>query len=193
MNYIWSAMIIISLVFACFNGKLDQTVSAAFSGAENAVGAVIAMAGVFCFWSGILKIAEKSGFSKILSKLISPVIKFIFPKLSKDGKAFSHITMNVVANLMGMGNAATPAGIDAMCELDRLNGYSPYVSDEMCLLVVMNTASIQLMPTTILSLRSSVGSANPGAVIVPIWIASVISLVSAVIMMKLIILRGRKK
>lgn len=186
-------MIIISIIFASFNGRLDQTVSAAFMGAENAVSAIISMAGVFCFWSGILKIAEKSGFSKILSKIISPVLGFIFPKLKKNGEAFSHITMNVVANLMGMGNAATPAGIDAMCELDKLNGYSPHASDEMCLLVVMNTASIQLLPTTILSLRSAAGSQNPAGVIIPIWIASAVSLISAVCMMKLIIRWGKKR
>lgn len=192
MNYIWPVMVIVSLVFAVFNGRLDQTVSAVFSGAENAVTAIMAMAGVFCFWSGLLKIAETSGLSRIISKVISPVIRLIFPHLSKDQKAFSHITMNVVANLMGMGNAATPAGIDAMCELDRLNGHSEYASDEMCLFAVMNTASVQLIPTTILSLRASAGSIDPGAVIVPIWIASTVALVSAVAMMKFIISREKK-
>lgn len=193
MNYIWPVMIIISLVFGALNGRLDSTVAAAFSGAESAVNAVIAMAGMFCFWSGLLKLAEKSGFSKILAKIISPFLGRIFPKLSRESKAFSHITMNVVANLMGMGNAATPAGIDAMCELDKINGYSPHASDEMCLLVVLNTASMQLIPTTILSLRAAAGSVNPAAVIVPIWVVSAISLISAVVMMKFIIRRGKRR
>ena len=169
------------------------TISAAFSGAENAVTAVISMAGVFCFWSGLLKISENSGFSEKVSKVISSVLKLVFPKLKKDSKAYSAITMNVVANLMGMGNAATPAGIDAMCELDKINGYSEYASDEMCMFVVLNTASIQLIPTTIMSLRAAAGSENPASVMIPIWISSVISLVAAVCMMKIIIWWGRKR
>ena len=189
MNYIWPGLILISLVFACLNGRVDETVSALFSGAENSVSAVLAMAGIFAFWSGILKVSGKSGFSGIISKLISPVITLIFPKLKKGGKAREYITMNIVANLMGMGNAATPAGISAMSELDKLNGNSRHISDEMCLFVVMNTASIQLIPTTILSLRA--GAENPAEVIVPIWIASGIALISALIMMRIII--GRKK
>lgn len=192
MNFILPLMIIISLIFACLNGRLDQTISAVFSGAENAVAVIIQMAGVFCFWSGLLKISEVSGFSKIISKIISPVLHLIFPNLKKNGKAFSKISMNVVANLMGMGNAATPAGIDAMCELDKINGYSPYASDEMCMMVVLNTASIQLIPTTIMSLRSSAGG-NPQSVIIPIWITSFISLLSAVMMMKIIIWWGKKR
>lgn len=184
MNYIWPVLILVSLVFAVINGRIDETVSALFSGADSAVKAVLAMAGVFCFWSGVLKISEKSGFSAVISKLISPVIALLFPKLKKGDRAREHITMNVVANLLGMGNAATPSGINAMAELDKLNGGSAHISKEMCLLVVMNTASIQLIPTTILSLRTA--SVNPTAVVVPIWIASVVSLVASVGAMMLI-------
>ena len=192
MNFILPVMIIISLIFACINGRLDQTISAVFSGADNAVTVIIQMAGVFCFWSGLLKISEMSGFSKIITKIISPVLHLLFPRLKKNGSAFSKISMNVVANLMGMGNAATPAGIDAMCELDKINGYSPHASDEMCMLVVLNTASIQLIPTTIMSLRATAGG-NPQSIIIPIWITSVISLLSALMFMKMIIWWGRKR
>ena len=193
MNYIWPVMVIISFVFSILEGRLDETLAAAFSGAQSAVETVVGMAGMFCFWSGLLNLAEKSGFSKIVSKLVAPLLKVIFPRLSKKEKAFSHITMNVVANLMGMGNAATPAGVAAMAELDKINGNSLYASDEMCLFVVMNTASIQLIPTTILSMRTACNSANPGAVIVPIWIASSVALISALIFMKIIIWRGKKR
>lgn len=193
MNYIWPFMVIISFVFSIINGRVDETLTAAFSGAQSAVEMVVGMAGMFCFWSGLLNLAEKSGFSKIVSKVASPFLKIIFPRLSKKEKAFSHITMNVVANLMGMGNAATPAGISAMAELDKINENPLYASDEMCLFVVMNTASIQLIPTTILSMRMAAGSVNPGAVIVPIWIASFVALISALIFMKIIIWRGKKR
>ncbi len=191
MNYIWPLMVIVSFIFSILNGRLDETLASAFLGAQSAVEAVVGMAGMFCFWSGLLNLAEKSGFSQIISRVVNPILKLIFPKLS--GKALSHITMNVVANLMGMGNAATPAGIAAMTELDKQNHHSLYASDEMCLFVVMNTASIQLIPTTILSLRAANGSVNPAAVIIPIWIVSSISLTLALIFTKIIIFRGRKR
>lgn len=187
MNYIWSGMIIISLVFAAINGTLDETLAAAFSGAEQAAGSVIAMAGIFCFWSGFLKIAESGGFSGIISKLMRPVLHRIFPRLSTDSKAYSAITMNVTANLLGLGNAATPAGIEAVEELDRINGSSPFPSEEMCLFIVMNTASIQVIPTTVTALRAAAGSAAPSEIMLPMWIVSAVSLISAFLAMKLIL------
>lgn len=191
MNYIWPVLIIVALVFGVVNGRLDATVAAAFSGAQGAVESVVAMAGVFCFWTGILKLAEKSGFSKILARVIRPAVRFIFPGLPAEDRAFSHISMNIVANIMGMGNAATPAGIDAMTELDRRNGYSPYASDEMCMFVVINTASLQVIPTTVMALRSAAGSASPGAVMLPVWIASAAALAASVLMMKFMIRRRK--
>lgn len=182
----------ISLIFGTVNGRLAQTVAAAFSGAESAAGSVLAMAGVLCFWTGLLSVSEKSGFCKIISKIISPMLQRLFPKLKKEEKAFSYICMNVVANLFGMGNAATPAGLEAMRALDEKNGYSEYASDEMCMLVVINTASLQLIPTTVIALRSSNGAENPAAVIVPIWIASGIALISSVMLFKLMSRRRKK-
>lgn len=191
MNYIFPSAMLISLIFAAAGGRLSQTVAAAFSGAEAAVASVIAMAGVFCFWTGFLKIAEKSGFSGVLAKIISPALSRLFPKIKREEKAFSKISMNIVANLLGMGNAATPAGIEAMAELDRKNGYCADASDEMCMLVAINTASLQLIPTTVMAMRTAGGAKNPGAVIVPIWIASFAALTAAVVMMRH--LPGRRK
>lgn len=178
MNYIWSGIMIFSFLFAAANGRMTETVTALFSGTGAAVNSVAAMAGAFCFWSGVLKIAEKSGFSKLISKLINPMVSVLFPSLKKDSAARGYITMNMVANLLGMGNAATPAGVNAMQELDKLNSGAEHISDDMCMLVVINTASLQIIPTTILSLRAA--SANPAEVIVPIWIASVAAFISAV-------------
>lgn len=189
MNYIWSGMIIVSLIFAAINGTLDETLAAAFSGAEQAVNSVIAMAGIFCFWSGILKIAETGGFTKLISKLTRPFLRIIFPHLPPDSKAYSDITMNVTANLLGLGNAATPAGIEAIGELDRLNGNSSFPSAEMCFFIVMNTASIQIIPTTVTALRSAAGSNAPGEIMLPMWIVSAVSLISAMFVMKLILKR----
>ena len=185
MNYLFPILIIVSIVCSIFTGRVAETTSAAFLGAENAVKAIVAMSGIFCFWTGILKISEKSGLSRVISKIITPVLRLIFPKLDPDGRAFSAITMNVLVNLMGMGNAATPAGIEAMERLDKLNGGSKIPSREMCYFVILNTASIQLIPTTIMALRSSAGSKNPAAVMVPIWITSSVALLAAMLFMKM--------
>ena len=185
MNYLFPILILVSVICSIFTGRVAETTSAAFSGAENAVKAIVAMSGIFCFWTGILKISEKSGLSRMISKIIKPVLRLVFPNLDPNGAAFSAITMNVLANLMGMGNAATPAGIEAMSRLDELNGGSKTPSREMCFFVILNTASIQLIPTTLMALRGSAGSKNPAAVMMPIWITSTVALLVAMLFMKI--------
>lgn len=183
MNYIWCGMIIFSLVVAAANGTLNETVNAAFAGAQSSVEAVLSFAGVMCFWTGMLKIAEKSGVSDKIQRLLSPVVNRLFPKAGDDAKKY--ISMNMTANILGMGNAATPMGIKAMTALDKQNINPLYPSDEMCMLVVLNTTSFQLVPATIIALRAAAGSADPTSVIVPIWITSAVSIVAAVTAVKL--------
>ncbi len=193
MNYLFPILIIVSVICSIFTGRVAETTAAAFSGAENAVTALVAMSGIFCFWTGILKISEKSGLTGVISKLIKPILRRVFPNLDPRGPAFSAITMNVLANLMGMGNAATPAGIEAMERLDVLNGGSKHPSREMCFFVILNTASIQLIPTTIMALRGSAGSRNPGMILVPIWITSAVALIMAMLFMRVIDRRGARR
>ncbi len=181
MNYIWCGMIIFSLIVAAANGTLNETVNAAFDGAQSSVEVLLSFAGVMCFWTGILKIAEKSGISEKVEKLLSPVIRLLFPKA--DGEAKKYMSMNITANILGMGNAATPMGIKAMTALDK-NNLSPYPTDDMCMFIVLNTTSFQLVPTTILALRTAAGSQNPFSVIAPIWIASAVSIIIAVTAVK---------
>ena len=182
MNYIWCAMIIFSLIVAALNGSLDATINAAFDGAKSSVEVVLSFAGVMCFWTGMLKIAEKSGISEKIEKLLNPVIKRLFPAASNDAKKY--ISMNMTANILGMGNAATPMGIKAMAELDKSNKNPLRASDDMCMLVVLNTTSFQLIPTTIIALRAAAGSAEPMSVIAPIWITSICSIAAAVAAVK---------
>ncbi len=170
MNYIWCAMIIVSLAVSAVNGTVGETVNAAFDGAKESVFVVLSFAGVMCFWTGIMKIAEKSGLQNKVKRLLRPVISFLFPGAGEDAKG--HIAMNMSANLLGMGNAATPEGILAMRALDRENPRPEYASRNMCMLVVINTASIQLVPTTIIALRAAAGSADPFSVVLPVWVAS---------------------
>lgn len=178
MNYVWSALIIISLIFAFFNGTLQETMQAGLNGAASAFTVLLSFAGMMCFWSGILKIAEDSGTAKFCEKLLSPVIRRLFPKV----KDRSNITMNIIANLLGMGNAATPAGISAMGQLDKENEHRPHPSREMSRFAVLNTASLQLFPTTIIGILASFGDANPYRIVPLIWISSAVSLISALFM-----------
>lgn len=189
MNYIWCAMIIISIIVSIFNGTVSETIDAAFEGAKSAVFTVLSFAGVMCFWTGIMKIAEKSGLSQKIEKLLRPIINFLFPNSGDEAKKY--IAMNMSANLLGMGNAATPMGIKAMSCLDRENANPLYASDNMCMLVVLNTTSIQLIPTTIIALRVAASSADPFSIILPIWISSLTAVLSAVSLAKLYF--GRKK
>lgn len=177
MNYIWSALIIFSLISALLNGTLQETVQAGLEGAASAFSVLLSFAGMLCFWSGMLKIAEESGASRFCEKLLSPIIRRLFPK-ARDR---SHITMNIIANLLGMGNAATPAGIAAMRELDEANGKDAHPSREMSRFAVLNTASLQLLPTTIISLLASFGHSDPYRIVPLIWISSAVSLCSALL------------
>lgn len=189
MNYIWSGMIIISFISAAACGKLQSTLTAGLRGAESSFEILLSFAGIMCFWSGMLKIAQESGISKKCEKLLNPVICRLFPKISDR----QNITMNIIANLLGMGNAATPAGIAAMRELNELNGGQPFPSREMCRFAVINTASLQIFPTTAIGILSACGSKNPFSIVPCIWISSIISLCVSLFAEQLLSKRRRKK
>lgn len=185
MNYIWGAMILLPLVIGAMNGQLDATVHAGLGAAKDSVQTVLSFAGIMCLWSGIMKIADEGGVSAFIGRLLSPVTKLLFPKLKQGGRAMRAITMNMTANLLGLGNAATPLGLSAMHELDEINEGRKHASDEMCTFVVLNTASFQLIPTTLISLRVAAESQNPFEIMLPIWIASACSVSAAVFFVKL--------
>lgn len=180
LNYIWCGMILLSFAVAVFTGKIDAVTNGAMEGAAAAIDTCIGLLGSMCLWTGLAKIAENSGLVEIFAKLLRPITKIIFPKLKSDSMALRAIVMNMVANLLGMGNAATPLGITAMKELDKLNRGKQTASNEMCMLVVINTASIQLIPSTVISLRQMYGSANPTEIVVPVWLCSICSVIMGV-------------
>ena len=186
LNYIWGGMIILSLVVAVLTGRVEQTAAAAAEGAAASIESCISLLGIMCLWTGLSKIGERAGLIKVFAKLLKPLTKLLFPRLDPESPAVGSIVMNMVANLFGMGNAATPLGIRAIGELDKLNPNKKTASDEMCMFVVINTASLQLLPATLISLRQTFGSANPGEVIVPVWIVSICALVVGVVVAKLL-------
>lgn len=140
-----------------------------------------------CLWTGLMNIASKTSLMKHLSKVLSPILKVLFPKLSKDDESYSDISMNMVANILGLGNAATPLGIKAMNSLQKKNKNPDTLSNTMIMFIVVNTASIQLIPATLIALRASLGSDNPTKVILPIWFVSGMALIAGVTVTKVLV------
>lgn len=192
MNYIWVFMIIFSYVFSFFTGTTEAVTEGVFSGASNAVETIISLCGMMCLWTGLLEVAKESGITKKIEKLLSPLTKILFPSLPDGSKAKTAIVMNMTANILGLSNAATPLGLSAMEELSKINLMGDSASDDMCMFVVINTASITLIPTTLLTLRSATGSAAPFEIMVPVWICSFISVACGIIAAKLLARRSLK-
>lgn len=186
LNYIWVGLLLVGFAIGIINGRIDQVTKAAMDSAQSAVMVCIGLLGVMCLWTGLMKIAEKSGLIRSISRVVRPVLVYLFPDIPKDHPALGAIVMNLVANFLGLGNAATPLGIKAMNELQKLNKGKKSATDAMCMFLVLNTAAIQLVPATIIALRTSEGSKNPAEIIVCIWIASICATIMGVIAAKLL-------
>ena len=191
MNYIFAGMIIISLICALITNNAGALSQAVINGAAESISLLITMAGALALWSGIMEIADKGGVTKALSRVLSPVLKFLFKNVDKDSKAFKYISMNVSANLLGLGNAATPFGISAVKELKKHSPESEKASDDMVTFVVMNTASIQIMPTMVGTLRQTYGSAQPFSILPCVWISSACALAVGLSLSKLLSRKGK--
>lgn len=161
MNYIWPFLILLSILFAVCTGNILQVGNAVFTSVTEAVTLTIKMLGMFCFWSGMMQIAKASGLTDKISKLLSPVLNRIFPSIQNDVGTRNAVSMNITANLLGLGNAATPLGIAAMRRLQAQSEHKSVASNDMVLFVVLNTACIRLIPTTAAMLRHEAGAAAP--------------------------------
>lgn len=186
LNYIWIGMLAIGFIVGILTGRMDVVTKAAIESSQTAVTVCIGLTGVMCLWTGLMKIAEKGGMIRAISKFVQPVMRFLFPEIPKDDPAMGAIVMNLVANFLGLGNAATPLGIKAMGELQRLNKERETASNSMCMFLVLNTAAIQLVPASIIALRTSAGSTKPTEIIVCIWIASICATIAGVIATKIL-------
>ena len=185
MSKIWSGMIIIAIVLSIVQGNLQELISALMTSTQSAIETVLDMMGMLCMWSGFMKIAEESGIVKSVSKKITPIVKFIFPELPSDNEATGHIAMNMTANLLGLGNIATPMGLKAMEKLELYNDNKSRLSNSMMMFIILNTASIQLIPTSVIALRASYNSTNPADIVLPIIIASFGSVIAGIILVKM--------
>lgn len=166
-------MIIAGIICALLTKDADSVVIILNSGIEKAFSLFITLAPIMCFWSGIMEICEKSNITEAIAKLLSPLTKLLFGKTAENKTAMRKVCMNMSANILGMGNAATPLGLDAMRELDRLNSHNATASHAMCMFIVINTASIQLIPSSVIALRAQFGSSSPSDIMLPTIITTI--------------------
>ncbi len=186
INYVWFIMIFLGILVGLITGNGEIISNSIIKTADSTVSLIIGLVGIMCFWCGVMKVAEKSGFTQKLAKVLKPILKLIFKEAAKDEKALGAIVMNITANMMGLGNAATPFGIKAMEEMNRLNKEKGRASNDMALFLVLNAACIQLIPSTVISIRTATGSSNPGAIIIPAVIASTIAAIAGTIYSKIL-------
>ena len=173
MAWIWTGMAVLSILCGLATGRGELVAAAAVEGAQAAVELCVSIAGMLCLWTGVMEIMRRSGLAEGLSRLLRPVLSALFPQVSKDRGVMDSISANVSANLLGLGNAATPLGIEAVRRMERKSPGT--ASDAMCMLVVCNTASIQLIPTTVASVRAAAGSTAPFDILPAVWLASALS------------------
>lgn len=203
LNYIWAAMIILGILFGVMTGNMQEITEAALDSAGEAVSLCITMAGVMALWVGLMEVAEKSGLLLKLTNMLSPFVSFMFPRIPKEHKARDYISTNIIANILGLGWACTPAGLKAMEELAHLEeerGNPAYLSNknsgnggkrperaasnEMCTFLILNISSLQLIPVNMIAYRQQYGSVNPAGIIAPAIAATLISTLAAVIYCK---------
>lgn len=197
LNYLWAGMIIVGVIFAAFTGRMPDITNALVDSSKEAVTLCITMMGVMSLWVGFMEIASCAGLIKNASKKIRPFIHFLFPKLPENHPAVEHITTNIIANVLGLGWAATPAGLRAMEELgkleeDRRRGRLPgpvrargVASNEMCTFLIINISSLQLIPVNVIAYRSQYGSVNPAAIVGAGIVATAVSTLAAIVYCKI--------
>lgn len=193
LNFIWPLFIIGSYVYAIINGNIETVNIEIFNSVNDAVSLSINLLGSMCLWCGIMKIAQSTSLIYKFTKLLSPIIDFLFPEMKENKQAKEEIAINITANIMGIGNAATPLGLKAMETLQKENKKKTTLSNSMIMLIVLNTASLQIIPTTIIAIRVSLESKNPTEIIVPVWIATICAAITGITVVKLLIMKEKRK
>lgn len=178
LNTIWPIFILVSFSYAIFSGNLEQLNSSIFESTSDAIKLSIELLGTICLWNGIMQVANKTSIINKLTNLLNPIIKVLFPEMRKNKQVQQEISMNMIANILGLGNAATPLGLKAMKSMQKENIKKDTLSNSMIMFIVLNTASIQIIPTTIIAIRNSLGSSNPTSIVFPVWIATICAAVT---------------
>lgn len=172
LNGIWAGIMLLALISGGVSGRLEEVNAALLKGGSEAVSLLLTLGGAMCLWSGFLQVADRAGFTRFISRLTAPIMRLLFPGLPPEGEAARAISMNVAANVLGLGNAATPLGLNAMARLQERNPDKTRATRDMIVFVVLNTASVQLLPTTVAALRMEAGSPAPMAILPAVWVTS---------------------
>ena len=189
LNILWPIFIILSVIYAIIFGNIEEVNTGIFNSLAEAVELSITFLGTICLWSGIMEIAKKTSLINKLNKLLKPFINFLFPDLKNNEIVKQEISMNMIANILGLGNAATPLGIKAMKTMQKENKSKDTLSNSMMMFIVINTASIQLIPTNVIAIRTSLNSQNPTSIIIPVWIATIVAGIVGITLTKILIKR----
>ena len=187
LNILWPIFIILSFIYALFFGKINEINNGIFESLSDAVELSITFLGTICLWNGIMEIAKKTTLIKKLTNFLKPFINFLFPDLKKNENAKQEISMTMIANILGLGNAATPLGLKAMKTMQKENTKKDTLSNSMMMFIVLNTASLQLIPTNVIAIRSSLGSQNPTGIILQVWVATIVAAIVGIFFTKIII------
>lgn len=187
LNKIWPCFIIISFIYGIYSGNIPNINNSIFESTDQTVELCLTMFGTLCLWNGIMKIAAKTSLIEKLTNFLKPLISFIFPEVKNDKQISKEISMNMVANILGLGNASTPLGLKAMYSMQKTNKNKTKLSNSMAMFILVNTASLQIIPTTVISIRSSLGSENPTKIIFAVWIATIAAFTTAIIAGKILI------
>ena len=194
LNILWPIFIIISFAYAIFSGNVDKLNESIFSSTSESVNLCISLLGTICLWNGIMQIANKTSIIDRLTNLLKPAMNFLFPELKQEKEIQKEISLNVIANILGLGNAATPLGLKAMKSMQKKNPKKDTLTNSMITFIVLNTASLQIIPTTVIAIRSSMNSKNPKSIVFTVWIATICAAIAGITATKLFIkLTERKK
>lgn len=187
LNLIWPLMIIISIIYAILIGNIDLINSSIFESAKKTVELTLALMGTICLWNGLIQIASETKIIKILMRLIKPMVNYLFPQSKGDENIQEDISMNIIANMLGIGNAATPLGLKAMKKMQEKNKDKNKLTDDMATFIILNTASIQIIPTTVIAIRMSLGSNNPTKIIFAVWVSTICAAIVGIVATKICI------
>ncbi len=187
LNVIWPIFIIISYMYAIINGNVEKINNAVFEYTEMAVNLTITLLGTMCLWNGLVEIASNTKLISIINKILNPIVNFLFTNSKNNKKIHKEISMNLIANLLGLGNAATPLGLKAMKSMQEQNENKERLTDDMATLIILNTASIQIIPTTVIGIRMSLGSLQPTKIIFAVWFSTICAAIVGIVVTKMCI------
>ena len=193
LNYIWPFLIISSFIYAIISGNIENINTSIFNSLEDVITISITLVGTMCLWCGLMEIVKNTSLINKLTKILRPILNCIFPESKNNENAMKNISLNVISNILGLGNAATPAGLKAMEDLQEENINKNILSNSMMMLIVLNTTSIELIPTTVIAIRASLNAQNPVDIIVPIWFSTIIGTLVGIISTKILIKRSKCK